>query len=99
MLEPLPERLAERRVLDGVAERLDALLLGLDPRGAEAPALGHVHGADRLGARRELGPDAERREDPLRRVRERGRAAVEARLLELRGVARLDEHDVERQLG
>ncbi len=47
-VEPVPERHPERRVFDGVAESLDALALGLDPRGAEAPALGHVHGTDRL---------------------------------------------------
>jgi hypothetical protein len=98
-LEPLPERLSERRVLDRVAEGLDALLLRPDPRGAEAAALGNVHGSNRLGAGSELGPDAEGRENSLRRVRERGGPAVEARLLELRGLARLDEHHVERQLG
>src|SRR5690606_442755 len=90
--KPRPQRLAEASVLDRVPERGDAFLPRVAAHGAEPAPLGEGYRADRLRVAHERAPQPERSEDALRAVRERRDARIEARLLEPRRVARLDEH-------
>jgi hypothetical protein len=93
----LPERPPQHPVLDRVAERVDTLLPRIDPRRAEAPALADMNEADRLGLVPDGVPEAELLEHALRAVRERRRAAVEARTFEGIDAARLDQHGFQGQ--
>ncbi len=97
--DPRAQRPAEQAVLDGVAERCDALLLGRQERGAEAAALGHVDAPDRRRPGGDRRPGADALEHAPAAARERRRARVEARLLVGARRDRLDHDDVERQVG
>ena len=70
------QRPAEQAVLDGIAERCDALLLGRQDRGAEGAALGHVDAPDRRRPARRPTP---RRRSPRVRAGCRPRAPSCAR--------------------
>ena len=91
--ELAPERRADVPVRYDVAECVEPLLGGAEPRRAEMAGVGNADLAHRAGVRLQVLPDAERLEDPPAAVAQRAGAIIEARLPGRIGDHRLDQCD------
>jgi len=96
--DPCTQRSPELAILDRMAQRCDALLLGGQDGRAEAAAFRHVDPPDRRRPGGDRRPCADALEDAAAAVGQRRRARVEARLCVRVGRDGLDHGDLEWQL-
>jgi hypothetical protein len=91
-----PQHRADVSVAHRIAEGLQLMFAGLQPREAEMTRIGDVDATNGARAGRDLRPDPEGLQDAARTVAERRGAIIEARLGGTLGLDGLDQHDLQR---